>query len=348
MDISPLTYKCEKSIQVYKESVSFIEKKDLKEKISKLFWAYYDIESVIPETIDSFWSGHIFPWKDSWEELQISFNLCLFGLYKQAMVSLRVSLELGLLSVYWNLNDDGHIIIKEWLRSDKDTPRNREIWGKLEQYKNIQAFQKKHDLKSRILKLGFLHNFAHSKGHSYSNEIGLFKSNCQTFEVGGFNMWFSTFEEIVKVLSVLHLIKYPLGVIKFDYFRKFGIDTPSFGGLDRFQIERFKDIIGKKVFAVLESIAKNDQHVKKIMKDIKRLPDMTKEKIEKQVIDLDKEMIKGPGFKKWFENEKNLLKKMRGNEKKRIQNRIKYLKDWAKKNRYMEPAWQRRKILIKK
>ncbi len=340
MKILPLIYDCEKSIQTYKESVSFIEKENLKDKISELFWAYYDTGSVIPQTERNFWSGHIFPWDESWQEIQISFNLCLFGFYKQAMVSLRCSLELGLLSVYWNLNDDGHKVIKEWLYSKKDTPYFTEVWQELDQHRNIRIFQKKHDLKDRISKLRFLHNFVHSKGFKYSNQIGLIKSNCQTFQSKGFNMWLSAFEEIVKILSILHLIKYPIGVIKFDYNRKFGIDVPGFGGLDQFQIERIESIVGKKIFAILELIAKNDQEVKKIMKYIKELPDMTKKQVEEQVINFDKEMIKSQGLKIWLRNEESLLKNLKGEERQRLKNRLKYLTNWAKKNRYVEPAWK--------
>lgn len=90
--------------------MKYIKECNLEERISKLGWAYYSIGSVIPQTVDSLWSGHFFPYTESWDELQVSFCLSLFGLYKQAMVSLRSGLELGLLSVYWNLNDDGHIV----------------------------------------------------------------------------------------------------------------------------------------------------------------------------------------------------------------------------------------------
>jgi len=53
--------------------------------------------------------------------------------------------------------------------------------------------------------LGFLHNYVHSKGRKYSNSIGLTKSNFQTFENKGFIDWFDAFDEVVKVLSILHL-----------------------------------------------------------------------------------------------------------------------------------------------
>jgi hypothetical protein len=41
--------------------------------------AYHSTGDVIPHTSLNFWSGHFFPWVESWEELQISLNLCSLG-----------------------------------------------------------------------------------------------------------------------------------------------------------------------------------------------------------------------------------------------------------------------------
>lgn len=77
----------------------------LKEEEQKqLGWIYHTVGMIVPQNFENFWSGHYFPFIDSWEELQVSFNQICFGLYKQAFVSLRSGLELGLLSVYFNIN----------------------------------------------------------------------------------------------------------------------------------------------------------------------------------------------------------------------------------------------------
>lgn len=336
----PISYECDKSIEVYYLSKEFIENGEIKEKISDLFWIYYSIGDLIPHTTESLWSGHFFPWTESWEEVQISYNLCLFGFYKQAMVSLRSTLELGLLSVYWNLNDDGHKIIREWLKSEKYTPYNDEIWKKLKNHKNFKLFQQKIDIKNRISKLGFLSNYVHSKGHKYSNSIGLLKSNFQTFEVKAFNIWFGAFEEVVKVLSILHLIKYPIGVIRFDYHKKFGIDTPMFGGLQEFKIEWIKKLISKEEFNQIEMIAQNDETVKEILEWISQLPDMSEDEREQQIIDWDKETIYRQGLESWLKNEKFIFEKSENNEK--YQKRFAYLTHWAKENNFEKPIWERK------
>ncbi|MCJ7435719.1 MAG: hypothetical protein MUO77_19745, partial [Anaerolineales bacterium] len=94
----PFVYTCDKSIDIFEESKKYVEASDYQTKISNLAWAYHSVGDLIPHTTVNFGSGHFFPWAESWDEIQISFNLCLFGFYKQAMVSLRSGLELGELS----------------------------------------------------------------------------------------------------------------------------------------------------------------------------------------------------------------------------------------------------------
>ena len=303
----------------------------MEKEISELGRAYQDIGDLIPQTGESLWSGHFFPWKESWEDLQISCDLCLFGLYKQAMVSLRSALEVGLLSVYWNLNDDGHQAVQEWLRSNEDTPRGGAIWAKLCQHRNFQDFGKEHDLRSRILSLGYLHDYAHTKGHRFSNDFGLLKSNFQTFEEKAFRKWFKGFREVMEVLSICHLVKYPLGTVRFSYFTKFGIDTPMFGGLDGDQVDRLAEVAGPQVFETIAKIGRSDPYVKAILDWLDGLPDMTEEDVERQIVDMDKTEIEMWGLSRWLENQRY------SPSTERREKRIALLKAWAAEHGYDAP-----------
>ncbi len=337
----PFSYTYDKSIEVYEESKKYIEASGYQDKIFNLAWVYYSVGDLIPHTTENLWSGHFFPWTESWDEIQISFNLCLFGLYKQAMVSLRSGLELGLLSVYWNLNDDGHEVIQDWLKSKENTPYFGGIWKKLEQHPNFRLFQQKHDIRSRILNLGFLHDYTHTKGHRFSNSIGLLKSNFQTFEKKGFTLWFEAFEEVVKVLSILHLIKHPIGVIRYDYSQKFGIDKPAFGGLETFEVDRLETIIEKEIFSTIESIAQADSNVKDVMEWISNLPDVTDEDVTEQIIEFDKSTIERQGLEQWLEMEE----KIHGDRFQKdevYRHRVDSLIEWAKENGYEKPSWERK------
>jgi len=343
----PFVYHPDKSIRVYEESKEFLASSGLDREMSELGWAYDAVGELIPQTSLNFWSGHIFPWGESWDEMQISFNLCLFGFYKQAMVSLRSGLELGLLSVYWNLNDDGHETVQEWLRSEEDTPRMREIWEKLIRHRNFQMFEKGYDLRSRVLALGYLHNYVHTKGHRFSNQLGLlyksnfqfsnqlglsYKSNFQTFEEKAFTRWLEAFREVIAVLAICHLVKYPLGTIRFDYDVKFGIDTPTFGGLPKFKVDRLETLIGSAVFGRISEIAGRDPSVKRLVAQISSMPDITAEEVEKQRLEWDKIFIQGGGLQSWIAMQRAFLEDEL--DKRRAEAYIEQMTAWAREHGY--------------
>lgn len=344
--LGPFIYTCEKSIGVYQETLEFIEASGLASRISDFSWAYYSIGSVIPQTTENWWSGHFFPWSESWDELQISFNLALFGLYKQAMISLRSTLELGLLSVYWNINDDGHLVIQEWLGSHENTPLLAEIWKRLEKHPNFIRLQQHYDIKARLLGTNYLHDFVHSKGVAYSNYFGLKKANFQTFEAKAFMRWLDSFADVISILCILHLAKYPIGVIKFDYDSKFGIDKPTFGGLEEFEIERIERVIGPQATEILEDIAQNDSQTEEIMKWLNNMPDITEAQIEEQIIEHDKLMIEHEGLEHWIENETHIIEEIKKHDKDYerspvLQERYEMLVQWAKENGFQKAPQER-------
>jgi hypothetical protein len=334
MNMFPLAYDFDKSFDVYWQTEKYISEKKYDERISKLFIAYLEIGNVIPQTTKSFWSGHYFPYTESWDELQISFNLVSQGFYKQTFYSLRSSFELGLLSVYWNLNDDGHNVIQEWLKSEEDTPRFNTVWGKLNQHKNFSKFQEFFDIKARLSGLGYLHDYVHSKGLQHSNTMGKIKSNFQTFENDIFDEWFKSFEEIINVLIILHLIKYPIGTIKYDFRAKFGIDIPSFGGIDIGHVELFEELVGAEIFKALEKVAKEDEEVKNIMEWVESRPDMTEEEQKGQILDFDTRWIEQMGFNEWLKMEMKIYEQF--DESDSHKGKIETLRIWAEEQGFMK------------
>lgn len=171
------TYDPSKSVEVLEKSEKYLDDNpQLKEKVINLGWCYQSIGKSIPHTTENFWSGHFFPFAESSEELQISFNLAMLGLYKQAFMSLRSGLEVGMLSVYYNINDEGHKVVKDWLHSKDSraasTPRTEKIWKILKTNNNIDNFDRKLNLKERYENLSYLHNYVHTKGYKYSNSLG--------------------------------------------------------------------------------------------------------------------------------------------------------------------------------
>lgn len=348
MKFSPYIYEPDKSIEVYKQTENFFEENPhIKSRIEELGWIYHTVGMILPLNIENFWSGHNFPFTDSWEELQVSFTQICFGLYKQAFVSLRSGLELGLLSVYFNINDDGHNAVKEWLQSkdkkEADTPFAKTIWKILLQNNNIKKFNEKHNLKQVHADLGYLHNYVHTKGAKHSNSMGLLKSNSQTFEEKLISKWLKSYADIISIVSTLHLLKYPVSVIRFDYSKKFGIDIPSFGGLEEYNIDKIASILPDQYLEDIERIAKEDPTTQHILEEVSSIPDMTEDQVEEQIINSDKFSIEhGAGFTKWFENQEKLLKLFGQNEfSDKMKTRIKLLKIWATENDFLESKAKR-------
>lgn len=349
MKFSPYIYEPDKSIEVYKETEKFLEENpETRSRIEELGWIYQTIGRIIPQNFQNLWSGHYFPFIDSWEELQVSFTQICFGLYKQAFVSLRSGLELGMLSVYFNINDDGHNAVKEWLRAkddkEADTPFAKTIWKILLQNDNINKFNKIHDIETVHKNLGYLHNYVHTKGAKHSNRMGLLKSNSQTFEAILLSKWLESYSDIVSLVSTLHLLKYPISVIRFDYSKKFGIDIPSFGGLEEHKIDEIASILPDKYLEDIELIAKEDPVTQETIEEIRAFPDMTEDQVEEQIINLEKITIEhGEGFTKWLENQENFLKSLGKKEfDNKMKKRIQLLRNWATENDFIEPITKRK------
>ena len=348
MKFWPYIYEPDKSIEVYRLTEKYFEDNpEIKKRVEELGWIYHTVGMIIPQNLENLWSGHYFPFIDSWEELQVSFNQICFGLYKQAFVSLRSGLELGILSVYFNINDDGHNAVKEWLNSkdvkEADTPYAKTIWKILNKNDNIRLFNEKHDLETVHKNLGYLHNYVHTKGSKHSNRMGMLKSNSQTFEPKLILKWLNTYAEIISLVSTLHLLKYPISVIRFDYSKKFGIDIPSFGNLEEHNIDKIANILPANYLADIEAIAQTDNATQTIIREISAFPDMTEEQVEEQIIKLEKMVIEdGEGFTKWLENQESFLKSLEQDEfSENMKVRIKLLKEWAEKNNFMESKSKR-------
>lgn len=348
MKFSPYIYEPDKSIEVYKETEKFFETNpEIKKRIEELGWIYHTVGMIIPQNFENFWSGHYFPFIDSWEELQVSFTQICFGLYKQAFVSLRSGLELGMLSVYFNINDDGHNAVKEWLQAkdkkEADTPFTKAIWKILLQNDNIRKFNEKHNIETVHKNLGYLHNYVHTKGAKHSNRMGLLKSNSQTFEAKLISKWLESYADIISLVSTLHLLKYPISVVRFDYSKKFGIDIPSFGGLEEYNIDKIASILPDKYLEDIELIAKEDPTTQTTIQEISAFPDMTELQVEEQIVNLEKSLIEnGEGFTKWLENQERWLKSFGQSEFDEImKNRIEVLKIWATENNFLESKAKR-------
>lgn len=329
----PFTYKLEDGVGVARQTDQWLRDHGHGDRQAELMWAYHAVADLIPQTSQNLWSGHFFPWVESWEDLQISFELASLGLYKQAMGALRSTLELGLLSIYWNIDDDGHTDIQRWVRSVDDTPRIQDVVDRLRAHQNFKVFAGGYDFAPRLLDLRILHAYVHTKGLRYSNHMGLMSSNTQTFEEAALVEWLSRSEEVTQALLMLHLVKYPLGTVRLDWSAKFGIDTPAFGGVDPHIVDRFESVLGPAVWSALLPVAAGDPHVSGVIEHVAGLPDITSDEIEAQIRSIDKLFIRGMGFDAWLTQEASLRESNHGETNAPAwEERIIHLRMWAEKN----------------
>lgn len=341
----PSIYEPQRSIEVCAETENYLElEKQIAQRIYSASVCYYALLDAIPTTEENIWSGHSFPFRESSDELQISFTLCKFGLYKQAMCSLRSALELGLLSVYYNINDEGHRTVKKWLRSadtnDANTPRFNEIWKIIIAHPNVQKFQNKIDIKSRILQLGYLHNYVHTKGIKYSNGIGLYKSNFQTFEENGIELWLKAFEDIVTVIVTLHMLKYPTTMANLDYEKKFGINVPAFPHIRTGELDSVKKFLPDNYFALIKEISEQDEDVALFKAWINEHPDITEDQIKEQIMRSAKTDIENGGFLHHVKNQLTLYQSSSIEDlPENVREMINILEIWAHKSGNYEPKF---------
>lgn len=345
----PFIYTPEKSIEVLQATEAFFESRpDIQKRIEKLGWVYHSTGKTVPHTTENFWSGHYFPYMESWDELQISFNLMMFGLYKQAFVSLRSALEVGLLSVYYNINDDGHNTVQTWLKSknswEGDTPRADKIWKILKSNSNIASFDEKFKLRQKFDELSYLHNYVHTKGVKFSNRFGGHpKSNWQTFEEGILYKWIDAYEQVVVLILIFHLLKYPIGIIEFEWWKKCGIDNP-FPVLQINEIEEIKKILPKDYVEEIKSIAENDPDTQALFNYILEMPDISEDERDLQIINLDQMTIEhGEGFIVWEKREVELMAHYSHEGRVKTLKRMEIIRKWAIENNMMKPKMERLK-----
>lgn len=302
-----------KSFDRYKEhykKVAEIEneaniKKDIENGLSSIFL----ISQNIPKyDATDFFSGEDFSLMESFEELEVSYELFKLGFYKQAYISLRTALDIGLLSIYWanagNEEKDFHM----WLKSKIDSPyKNNKFWKILFSNKYIKKFEENFNIKDAIKSFD-LSNYVHTKGRKYSNRINHAENNNKNSLIDKFIAWIVYFTEIIRILEVLHILQYPTLTIRYStdfLLKKFGSynKIPIFGGGYGGEMTIVPSFINKKEKLFIQNMIKENEEVKYIHEWLNNLPDLDDDEIQKIIIDDQKfSIVHGSGYNKWLES----------------------------------------------
>ena len=201
-----------KAEETYKLTEEYLNKnKSFLTKITKLQASYQEIFSIIPETLKKIKSGHSFPYTESYNELETSLLLARMGFYRHSFYALRSMLELGILGIFYDLDDRAEIDIKNWLTSSENTPWFKEMIKKTFKKGQFKEFQLSYDLKNELEGLySQISDWVHIKGFNYSSDK-LNNSNFNRFILQSFEKYVELLEKVTIALVQMYLLQYPMG-----------------------------------------------------------------------------------------------------------------------------------------
>ena len=269
-----------KIIEVYEETMSYLQDNpNLSEELGSHVFAFYELNGVIPQTIDRLWSGHFFPFSEAYTELENSIELSKQGFYRHALFCLRNTLELVVIGLFFDREDQAHKEIRPWFTSNESTPYFKKTLKKLLQLPTFIAFSNERPIRDEVERLyDELSDFVHIKGYSYSSR-GQSNANFNRFSEQAFLGNIRLLKKIVRCCIKLVLLKYPIGVQKLPLWEKFGLNTP--GGFLEVP-DNVLRVIPSSDLCLLQKISNNDLDVQEISEEIHNMPDLTQEEIDRQ------------------------------------------------------------------
>jgi len=271
---------------------------ELHSSLAKTIWAYHEIGDLVPQTIANVMSGHYFPYSESYYELENSYQLSLEGFYTYAFAALRSVLELGILGVYFSVEDKEYEKVKPWLKSQQPTPRFREVLKKLSQLDYFRQFDERFNFVARVsLRYSHLSDFVHTRGYRFSSS-GQTLSNFNRFSENTFIEYSELVRNVVSDVIVTMLLKYPVGIQSLPLTEKFGLNGPAGGFLEGHQVTMITSLIDPTEQAFLKAVSDADENVRAIVAHFESLPDLSDEDWQTQSEEFDKrfpDLKKGTG-----------------------------------------------------
>jgi len=274
---------------VYKQSEQYLKTNhELHDDIAKYLWAYNEIRTLVPQTTQNFWSGHFFPFSESYYEIENSLELSMQGFYRHSLFALRCGLELSMLGIFFDADNKAHIDVKKWIRSENPTPHfNNTIILRIFKLDNFFRFNNESPLQQEIKDIySKLNDYVHTRGYAYST-TGQSKSNFNQFNEQSFCQYVEIMKNVIKNIVIMMLLKYPIGMQKLPLWEKFGFNSPVGGFLDESSQEAVFNIFDEKIKKTLQNISNNDSNVKEISQHILEMPDISEEQLNEQRAQID-------------------------------------------------------------
>lgn len=284
--------------------------------------------------ISCFFSGQDFCMKESSTELESSYFLIKYGFFKQSMVSLRIALDLGLLSIYWFISGIDKNQFKDWKNSKSNTPfQNKDFWEIILSNKRIKDYNSEFNIVRDIKNLNLSH-YAHTNGIKYSNMRSSITFSGKRNDYIQYNIWYNSFGKVVEVLSALHLLLFPTMNLRYStkyLLSKYGtfdkIPIVGFGHGDEMNI--IQKVIPPKQFNWISTLIMKDNEYVTVKEMIDDLPDLSEDELVVAILETSKNSIDSMGFENWI--------KIATLIDSRINNEILIeLKEWSERNNLLD------------
>ena len=278
--------KCEAS---YTASQAYLDaNSSVQEKLSTHLRTYHEIGDLIPQTLNNLFSGHYFPYAESYYELENSYELALQGFYHYAVIGLRSVLELGLLGIYFAVHDTEHIDVRPWIISQEKTPRRKELFERLQELAAFSAFDGRFQFRKRISDtFDNLDAFVHTRGYRYSSSA-LTLSNFNQFSEKSLRLYCDLMASVIADVIIAILLKYPIGMQRLFITDKFGLNGPAGGFLEAHQVTLVTSLLLPEERAFLQQLSDQNPDVQKTVRYFESLPDLTAEEWQQQADEWDK------------------------------------------------------------
>ena len=304
-----------------------------------MFRAFRELPDLIPETLQKAFSGHTFPLLQAEDELLNCLALAYIGFYQHAIAGLRWVLELGVLSVYWDRTDTAERDIQEWLASRARTPFKRRIVDGLMGIPNVARYCEQSTLREDLATLyGELSDYQHVKGLRYSSHQHTPIGSSVHFNEDAFRQWLELAYQVVRLVTTVHLLKYPVALQDTPVDQKFGLNGPMGGFLNPWQADELRSLFDTEELEKLQEISDLDPEASALAEEFRRRPNITEEQLQQQFLRDDQFWIEQQGFRSWLREELRLhgAKGPDAETDADFRSRVAELKAWASERGWLE------------
>ena len=274
--------------ECYNASSSFFDENAVaRRRVANHLWGFHEIMNLVPQTTSSFGSGHYFPIAEAYFQLECSYQLMLEGFYRQSLLSLRTVLELGLLQIFFAIDDQEEIAIQPWLSSAERTPMRRRLLDELRRLTFLQEFDEHFGFIDRIRDtFDQLDAYVHTRGRTHSG-YWLSGPGCIRFTERSLLLCIDTFCSVISTIMTTLLLKYPIGMQALPLDEKFGFFGPMGGFLQEHQVELIRGLLYPEEASFIQRHSDKDEMIQRIVRHFENLPDLSPEKWKRQSDELD-------------------------------------------------------------